>query len=77
MCIIYYYLDRLRAAGSQVLAYEAFRTGDIQTITRWTVRFIKPKRNPVNKCTGPRQGFMKWALQGYSLMYTEWYCIIY
>ena len=27
-----------------------------------TVRFIKPHRNPVYKCTGLRQGLMKWAL---------------
>ena len=27
-----------------------------------TDRFIKPYRNPVYKCTGSRQGSMKWAL---------------
>ena len=27
-----------------------------------TVRFIKPYRNPVHKCTGLRLGFMKWAV---------------
>ena len=30
-----------------------------------TVHFIKPYRDPVNKCTGLRQGFMKWALNKY------------
>ena len=28
----------------------------------YAVRFIKPYRNPVYKCAGLRQGFMKWAL---------------
>ena len=28
----------------------------------YTVRFIKPYLNPVYKCTGHRQDFMKWAL---------------
>ena len=30
----------------------------------FTVSFIKPYRYPVHKCTGSRQGFMKWAISG-------------
>ena len=37
-------------------------TISIMTISYTTVRFIKPYLNPVYKCTGHRQDFMKWAL---------------
>ena len=45
-----------------LLNYCALPMSFIYCIYVHTVRFIKPYRYPVYKCTGSRQGFMKWAI---------------
>ena len=48
------------------VVYHMFTIRDIRmdgcTAHLYTVLFIKPYRNPVYKCSGLRQGFMKWTL---------------